>query len=122
MVMSYGAAYLEAARRFVPAAAPPPPHSMRSLHPAKDARRPAAGGPHQAGAEPIAKVLVECCSCRFFHDMPSRLYECMSHPDAFVEDRRLGVSGAISTTVKCPWCQHGMDDAVLRRIRGRRLS
>jgi hypothetical protein len=58
--------------------------------------------------EPIAKVLVECCGCKFFHDMPSKLYECMAQPDGVVEDRRLGVSGAVSTTVRCPWCAHGM--------------
>jgi hypothetical protein len=120
-VTSSGAAYLEAARRLAPAAAPPPPLSLRPFHAAKEGPRgpqrlaAATGSPEQAQhqlplgmEEPIAKVLVQCCSCKFFHDLPSRLYECMSHPDAFVEDRRLGVSGAISTTVNCPWCQHGM--------------
>jgi hypothetical protein len=58
--------------------------------------------------EPIAKMLVECCNCKFFHDMPSRVYECMANPDTIVEDRVLGVSGAITTMVKCPWCGHGM--------------
>ncbi|KAI0473984.1 hypothetical protein GGR56DRAFT_560047 [Xylariaceae sp. FL0804] len=61
--------------------------------------------------EPIAKVLVECCSCRFLHDMPARAYECMARPDSVVEDRLLGVSAAISTTVRCPWCAHGMTTA-----------
>jgi hypothetical protein len=57
---------------------------------------------------PIAKMFVECCSCRFYHDMPSKLYECMAKPDAVVEDRLLGISGAITTMVKCPWCHHNM--------------
>jgi len=57
---------------------------------------------------PVAKMLVECCSCKFFHDMPSRVYECMASPDAVVTDRSLGVSGAITTMVKCPWCSHNM--------------
>lgn len=56
----------------------------------------------------VAKMFVECCSCRFFHDLPSRVYACMAQPDAVVEDRALGVSGAITTMVKCPWCSHGM--------------
>jgi hypothetical protein len=67
-----------------------------------------AGTGTGTAAAPIAKMLVECCSCRFFHDMPSKLYECMARPDAVVEDRLLGISGAITTMVKCPWCQHNM--------------
>ncbi|TPX09274.1 uncharacterized protein E0L32_009466 [Thyridium curvatum] len=59
-------------------------------------------------ARPMAKMLVECCSCRFLHDMPSRVYECMAQPNAVVTDRSLGVSGAITTMVKCPWCAHNM--------------
>lgn len=57
---------------------------------------------------PIAKMFVECCNCKFYHDMPSKIYECMAKPDAVVEDRTLGISGAITTMVKCPWCQHNM--------------
>ncbi|KXX81889.1 hypothetical protein MMYC01_202314 [Madurella mycetomatis] len=57
---------------------------------------------------PIAKMFVECCSCKFYHDMPSKIYECMAKPDAVVEDKVLGISGAITTMVKCPWCQHNM--------------
>ncbi|KAK3989159.1 hypothetical protein QBC44DRAFT_381742 [Cladorrhinum sp. PSN332] len=60
------------------------------------------------GAAPIAKMFVECCSCKFYHDMPSKIYECMAKPDAVVEDRTLGISGAITTMVKCPWCNHNM--------------
>lgn len=58
--------------------------------------------------EPLAKMLVLCCSCRYFHDMPSKLYGCMTKPDDVVEDKELGVSGMISIAVKCPWCGHGM--------------
>ncbi|PSS08527.1 hypothetical protein M430DRAFT_37367 [Amorphotheca resinae ATCC 22711] len=32
----------------------------------------------------------------------------MAKPDDVVEDRERGVSGVISTAVKCPWCGHGM--------------
>jgi len=58
--------------------------------------------------DPVAKMFVECCNCKFYHDMPSKLYECMAKPDAVVEDKLLGISGAITTMVKCPWCQHNM--------------
>lgn len=40
----------------------------------------------------VAKVFVECCSCRYYLDMPSKLYETMS-----------GSGG-----VACPWCKHEM--------------
>lgn len=58
--------------------------------------------------KPIAKMLVECCHCRFYHDMPSRVYEAMARPDDLVKDKRLGVSGQVTMCVKCPWCAHNM--------------
>lgn len=58
--------------------------------------------------KPIAKMLVECCHCRFYHDMPSRVYEAMVQPDDVVKDKRLGVSGQVTMCVKCPWCGHNM--------------
>jgi hypothetical protein len=64
--------------------------------------------PPEARMAPIAKMFVECCSCKFYHDMPSKLYECMAKPDAVVEDKLRGISGAITTMVKCPWCHHNM--------------
>ncbi|KAK3394232.1 hypothetical protein B0H63DRAFT_40587 [Podospora didyma] len=71
--------------------------------------KPSAAGP---GSEPrmvpIAKMFVECCSCKYYHDMPSKVYECMARPDAVVEDHDRGISGAIVTMVKCPWCKHNM--------------
>ncbi|KAL2883024.1 hypothetical protein SGCOL_001714 [Colletotrichum sp. CLE4] len=82
--------YLEEARKSMP-----PPRSSRV---SRASIVPPSGVP-----EPVAKMLVECCSCKFLHDMPS-----MAKPDSMVEDRKLGVSGLISTTVKCPWCAHGM--------------
>lgn len=64
--------------------------------------------PVAAAGSPLAKMFVECCSCKFYHDMPSKIYECMAKPDAVIEDRNLGISGAITTMVKCPWCNHNM--------------
>ena len=63
---------------------------------------------------PVAKVLVVCCSCRYFHDLPSRVYECMANPDNVVTDSDLGMSGVISTAVTCPWCGHGMTKSCCR--------
>lgn len=61
--------------------------------------------------KPIAKMLVECCHCRFYQDMPSRVYEAMARPDDTIQDQRLGVSGQVTTCVKCPWCAHNMSTA-----------
>jgi hypothetical protein len=63
---------------------------------------------HSVHAQPIAKMFVICCGCKYYHDLPSKLYECMARPDNVVKDQDLGVSGLISTAVKCPWCSHGM--------------
>ncbi|CAN8101331.1 unnamed protein product [Discula destructiva] len=57
---------------------------------------------------PISKMLVECCHCKFYHDMPSRVYGAMAQPDDIVKDKRLGVSGQVTMCVKCPWCAHNM--------------
>jgi hypothetical protein len=89
--------YLQNARLNIPR--PPPKSGFPHSH-----------NPHQAngGPEPIAKMFVICCSCKYFHDMPSKIYECMAKPENVVTDTNLGVSGVISTSVKCPWCGHGM--------------
>lgn len=59
--------------------------------------------------EPIAKMFVECCACKFYHDMPSKLYEAMAHPEDVVPVAdNTAFAGALSMTVKCPWCKHEM--------------
>ncbi|KAL8340125.1 hypothetical protein RB601_006308 [Gaeumannomyces tritici] len=69
------------------------------------------GGGGLAVGQQMAKMLVVCCGCAFFQDMPSCVYECMANPDAVVEDRAIGISGAITTSVKCCWCGHNMSTA-----------
>jgi hypothetical protein len=92
--------YLQNARLNIPRGSRSP---MKSTFPPGHLPLPQTGGP-----EPIAKMFVICCSCKYFHDMPSKVYECMAKPDNIVKDTNLGVSGVISTSVKCPWCGHGM--------------
>jgi hypothetical protein len=59
--------------------------------------------------EPIAKMFVECCACKFYHDMPSKLYEAMAHPEDVVPTTdNVAFAGALSMTVRCPWCKHDM--------------
>ncbi|KAJ6442606.1 Ig group 2 domain-containingprotein [Purpureocillium lavendulum] len=61
------------------------------------------------GAEPVAKFFVECCGCKYYHDMPSNLYEAMADPGTVLAQRdTLGYAGSISVQVKCPWCKHEM--------------
>lgn len=99
--------YLQAARLNIPR-----PTSSSSRSSPKTSTPSQIPNPHlQASQEPIAKMFVVCCSCRYFHDMPSKIYECMAKPDNVVTDTHLGVSGIISTSVKCPWCGHGMSTA-----------
>ncbi|KAI0096918.1 hypothetical protein GGR51DRAFT_542293 [Nemania sp. FL0031] len=107
--ISMGAAYLQEARKAAPVATT---SSSRALRP-HFLQKNSSGSIRSAvstgnRAEPLAKMLVECCNCHFFHDMPSRVYECMAKPDSVVEDKSLGVSAAITTMVRCPWCAHGM--------------
>ncbi|TRX94243.1 hypothetical protein FHL15_005011 [Xylaria flabelliformis] len=107
--ISIGAAYLQEARKTAPIAATSSSRALRPHFPQKHSsgsiRSTVSAGNR---AEPLAKMLVECCNCHFFHDMPSRVYECMAKPDSVVEDKTLGVSAAITTMVRCPWCAHGM--------------
>lgn len=64
---------------------------------------------HQQPGEPVAKMFVECCECKYYHDMPSKLYEAMSNPDAVLSPtEQLGFAGSVSMTVRCPWCKHEM--------------
>ncbi|PTB40800.1 hypothetical protein M441DRAFT_412556 [Trichoderma asperellum CBS 433.97] len=121
------ALYLEEARKATPLAPPPPllgsprlgpkvtpPSSIRS-QPSSTSDLALAKAPRHVpgspvvGGEPIAKMFVECCGCKYFHDMPSNLYEAMANPEAIIRPRgNVGFAGAVSMTVKCPWCSHEM--------------
>ena len=67
-------------------------------------------------AKPIAKLFVICCKCKFWHDLPSKLYEAMALPKELHKDEDMGggkgkgkITGArLETAVKCPWCEHAM--------------
>lgn len=67
-------------------------------------------------AKPVAKLFVICCKCKFWHDLPSKLYEAMALPKELHKDENVGggkgkvkFTGArLETAVKCPWCEHAM--------------
>jgi len=81
--------------------APPSKHDFSKL-------RQKASAKSIHNIDPISKVLVVCCSCQHFHDLPQKIYDLMSKPDDIVQDGAFGISGLIGVTVKCPWCGHGM--------------
>lgn len=107
--------YFEAARRpVVKGAARPPGASPLSKPPTSRSHL----ADDQVG-DTLDKVLVQCCSCRYYHDMPSGMHERMRlHGEA---KRSLGTKTPIITAytpkapekpstlaVRCPWCRHEM--------------
>ncbi|KAL8960482.1 MAG: hypothetical protein Q9193_002822 [Seirophora villosa] len=93
------------------------------------------GSPHVFGrtptpsesvnAKPIAKLFVICCKCKYWHDLPSHLYEAMCLPKNLTRDPEGNGEGpkevsvtegkkkkvkeaTLETMVKCPWCEHFM--------------
>jgi hypothetical protein len=80
----------------------------KNILPSASTSRVSLDGANKQDSNTRAKMFVVCCNCHYFHDMPSKIYECMVKPDNVVTDADLGVSGVISTRVKCPWCAHGM--------------
>ncbi|KAM3510847.1 hypothetical protein MY11210_005509 [Beauveria gryllotalpidicola] len=72
-------------------------------------RNPKAQLAKRANGDTVAKVFVECCGCKYYHDMPSKLYDAMVNPNVVLSPKdRSDFAGAISMTVKCPWCKHAM--------------
>ncbi|VUC20783.1 unnamed protein product [Clonostachys rosea] len=62
------------------------------------------------GIGPVAKMLVQCCGCKCYHDMPSNLYAAMNDPEAVMDLKDYTeFAGSISMSIKCPWCKHDMN-------------
>ena len=60
-------------------------------------------------AKPVAKLFVICCKCKFWHDLPSKLYEAMALPKELHRAEEGKLTGArLETAVRCPWCEHAM--------------
>lgn len=72
-------------------------------------KNPKAQPPKRGNGDTVAKVFVECCGCKYYHDMPSKLYDAMVNPNVILSlSDRSEFAGATSMTVKCPWCKHAM--------------
>lgn len=106
------ATYLEAARKAAPTAPAPKAPKQNPSSPGLAASThgsPSIRARQIPDGEPIAKMFVECCSCKYYHDMPSKLYEFMAHPQDMVTlGDDMHFAGSVSMTVKCPWCKHEM--------------
>ena len=60
-------------------------------------------------AKPVAKLFIICCKCKFWHDLPSKLYEAMALPKELHKAEEGKLTGArLETAVRCPWCEHAM--------------
>ncbi|KAL1878315.1 hypothetical protein Plec18167_004382 [Paecilomyces lecythidis] len=83
----------------------------------------------QQSAKPLAKIFVICCHCKFWHDIPSKIYATLALPDhnntnANSNGNRPSSprtsstsplvplnqrSNSSSRSVKCCWCNHSMN-------------
>ncbi|CZS95065.1 uncharacterized protein RCO7_05897 [Rhynchosporium graminicola] len=99
--------HLQNARLFLPGARSPS-HSNRGLHNPSSKITFQPGPPRKNSTEPLAKVFVICCKCKYFQDMPSKVYERMTKQDNVATGSYLGIGNLVDTSVKCPWCTHGM--------------
>ncbi|KAM3507567.1 hypothetical protein MY10362_001709 [Beauveria mimosiformis] len=62
-------------------------------------RNPKAQPAKRANSDTVAKVFVECCGCKYYHDMPSKLYDAMVNPNVVLSPKdRSDFAGAISMT------------------------
>lgn len=78
-------------------------------------------GPEKELDKPMAKMFVICCNCRFWHDLPSKIYAAMAVPKTLQREKgqllneakaKGGVEEAtLDTMVQCPWCKHLMSTA-----------
>jgi hypothetical protein len=95
---------------------PPLPKAIADVHPRVAHARSKSttsstlpnSGANKPSGDQVAKMFVECCGCKYYHDMPSRLYETMVNPDAVLVAQDSRYAGSLSMTVKCPWCKHEM--------------
>lgn len=92
------------------------PHShtsatLDSQRPLGPPNRMSTGGRPAGLGKTVAKLIVTCCSCTRWIDLPSDLFEAMAMP---VRLTKLDGSAAgkgearLDTAVQCPWCAHCM--------------
>ncbi|CAH0047504.1 unnamed protein product [Clonostachys rhizophaga] len=97
----------------VPSPIPSAPPSVKATSP-PTSRKSSDSSPGVRSAslngEPVAKMLVQCCCCKCYHDMPSNLYAAMNDPEAMLDlEEHNEFAGSVSMSIKCPWCKHDMN-------------
>lgn len=97
----------------VPSPIPSAPPSVKATSPPtsrKSSDSSPGVRPASIHGERVAKMLVQCCCCKCYHDMPSNLYAAMNDPEAMLDlEEHNEFAGSISMSIKCPWCKHDMN-------------
>ena len=73
--------------------------------------RMSTGGRPKGLGKTVAKIIVTCCSCDRWIDLPSDLFKAMSMPARLTKlDGSAATEGEarLDTAVQCPWCAHCM--------------
>ncbi|CAI6090463.1 unnamed protein product [Clonostachys chloroleuca] len=97
----------------VPSPLPSAPPSVKATSPPtsrKSSDSSPGVRPASLSDESVAKMLVQCCCCKCYHDMPSNLYAAMNDPEAMLDlEEHNEFAGSMSMSIKCPWCKHDMN-------------
>lgn len=67
------------------------------------------GRSREKDATQIERILVRCCGCGNFHDLPHRIYERMIMGFEGSLEAKEDTSRGEDKHVNCPWCRHVMD-------------
>jgi len=92
----------------------PRSHSSATLEPQRPPGPPnrmSTGGRTAGLGKTVAKLIVTCCSCTRWIDLPSDLFEAMALPARLtkLDGSAAGTGEArLDTAVQCPWCAHCM--------------
>lgn len=92
----------------------PRSHTSDALDPGRPngpPNRMSTGGRPAGLGKTVAKLIVTCCSCTRWIDLPSDLFEAMAMPARLtkLDGSAAGTGEArLDTAVQCPWCAHCM--------------
>ena len=79
--------------------------------PSGPVNRMSTGGRPKGLGKTVAKIIVTCCSCDRWIDLPSDLFKAMAMPARLTKlDGSAATEGEarLDTAVQCPWCAHCM--------------
>ena len=85
--------------------------TLNAQHVLVPSNRMSIGGRLRGLEKTVAKIIVTCCSCTRWIDLPSDLFEAMTLPARLtkLDGSAAGQGEArLDTAVQCPWCAHCM--------------